>query len=243
MKNFALLIISLIFLGQSSASNADALENELLTINKEYLNLFYYAISIDPSLATEETVKSYIAFTIPNDTIKPQDEFEQLEIYESRQKKLMQLVARYVPDNTNIISTLLADYDFKKSSFPIFYTTKNSTANIHLPCTGYGLRQNCVESYPRHGMPSSITIEFDSADMPTEIAISPDKAKIFLRSLETRFLNTKIEFSRGWVKINNEKYRPYTWNINLSPKSYLITTSSNEILFEKNDKKQNTQEK
>lgn len=242
MKSFALLTISLIFVGQSSASTAETLENELLTRNKEYLNLFYYAINIDPSLATEETIKSYIAFTIPNDTIKPQDEFEQQETYEARQKKLLQISASYVPDNSNIISTLLANYDFKKSSFPIFYTTKNSTANIHLPCTGYGLKQNCVKSYPHHGMPSSITIKFDSADMPREIAISPDEAKTFLRSLETRFLSTKIEFSRGWVKINKEKNRPYTWEINLSPKSYIITTSSNEILFEKNDKKQNAQE-
>lgn len=237
MKNFTVLTISLIFLGQSSVSTADALKNELITKNKEYLNLFYYAISIDPSLATEETVKSYIAFTTPNDTTKPQDEFEQLEIYEARHKKLMQLSASYVPDNTNISSTLLSGYDFKKNSFPISYTTKNSTANIHLPCTGYGLRQNCVESYPHHGMPSSITIQFNPAGMPTEIAMPPDKAKIFLRSLETRFLNTKIEFNRGWVKINKEKYRPYTWDIILSPKSYIITTSSNEILFEKIDKK------
>ena len=242
MKKFILLTISLILLIQPSISTADTLENELLNRNKEYLNLFYYAVSLDPSLATEETVKSYISFTTPNDTIKPQDEFERQEIYEARQKKLMQRSASFVPDNTNIISTWLADYDFKKSSFPIHYTTTNSNTNIHLPCIGYGLKQNCVKYYPRHGMPSSITIQFNHADMPTEIVTSPDKAKIFLRSLETRLLNTKIEFSRGLVKTNKEKHRPYTWEIILSPKSYIISTSSNEILFEKIDKEQNAQD-
>lgn len=228
IQKFAALTV---FLYAAVATAATPLEYEIQQKNREYFNLLFYAITLDPTLATEQTVKNYINFIKPSEIQSAADEFELHEIYTTQEKAFTQKTAEHKFDTTNILKFSLGIYNFEKSSFPLIYIASNNTQDIYRPCLSYGLRQSCQKTYPQHGLPSTISIRF--SDFPKEVAIPPEKTKTLISPPKGRDLISDIEYKRGTVDVHNEKYRPLEWVIVLSPKTYTIRSSSQEVLLEK----------
>lgn len=235
MKDVFLKIAAFAFSCNATFASAfSQLEFDTQQQNKEYFNLFYYAISLDPTLATEDTVANYINFVRPTAITSADDEFELHELYDTERKALQQRTSSVHYDTKNILKVALGTYSFEKSSFPLLFWIQRESQPIRRPCVARGLRNFCVDKNKPHGLPSTIRVSFQRDDMPNVISMEPEKAKLLIAPPASRELISNIQFKQAVVVVHNEKHRPLEWEIVLKPKSYRIMSDSNVVLLEKN---------
>ena len=234
MKNIAIKIAAFAFFYQATFAGAfSQLEFDIQQQNKQYFDMLFYAVSLDPTLATEKIVINYINFIKPTAIEKTTDEFELHELYESEKKLFLQNTTNYNYDTSSILRVFLGTYSFENSSFPLVFSTIEAT-EIRRPCVKRGVRYICLDKYTPHGLPSTIKFSFNPTDIPRYISMTPEKAKLLIAPPADRRLISDIKFKKGVVIVHNEKYRPLEWEIVLSPENYSIKSTSKEILLEKN---------